>query len=228
MNKHRAKYFDSNFHMDPFGENGCLFSWTFSILQWKSDQITNIFIPREVAKSITVSKHHLKDSPTSKEPWSDDNHIGLMCINRIMQKTDSFFHRDFWDYDDRFFYKYWWRRWQPKHFIFFLYSCRWTRVLSLPFLWIMSLWFVGTCLNTKKTGNVLDTDGKILVFLILSTHPEFRLTTKMCNWAIKKNKLAGSWKKLFQIYYRDPKHPNRNMPKEAYVLKVKRWGFHRR
>ncbi len=218
MNNNKAKYFDRRGHMQPYGENGCLFSWSYSILTYNSGQMVQMSLPKKVAESITFGKYTLKDSNTTKEPWSDDNHIGLMCINKLMKQKDHFLFQGFWNYDTKFFYDYWWRRWQPKHFIFFLYSCKWTRILSLPWLWLMSLWFVGSCLNTKKTGGVLDTDGKILIFLILSTHPEFKLTRRMCNWAIKKNKLAGSWKKLFEVYYRDPKHPNRNMPKKAYIL----------
>lgn len=222
----KEKFFDDNGLMAPWGENACLFSWTYDILSWKAGRMPSTKRTKQVAKYITKSKYVLRDSPTTKEPWSDDNHIALLCVNKIMKQYDP----EFWKYDERFFYQYWWRRWQPKHFIFFLYACKWTRIFSYPLLWIMSLWFVGSVLSEKKNGGVLDTDGDILIFLILTAYPELKLTRRMCEWARKKNSLADNWKKLFEIYYRDEDHPNRNMPRKSYLLHVRpvTWPWNKR
>ena len=201
--------------MSPFGENDSLFTTTFIVLYWKLSGERLTGLAHKVYRTKLIAHKEFRDSHTSREPWSDDNHIGMLCLNQVMKQVNP----NVWSIHHTFFYRYWWRRIQPKHLIFFLYACPWTRVLSLPFLWIMSLWFMGTCLNESLNKNTkeLDTDGKILVWLILSCY-KLPTTQKLCTWAIRRNKRAGSWEKLFKIYYKNLRHPNRNFPKLPYEL----------
>lgn len=101
---------------------------------------------------------------------------------------------------------------------------------------IKNRWFFGKLQRIERNGTVvlktykspfneteytikymLETDGKLLAWLILSTF-NLPITKRLCNWAIKHNKEFGSWKKCFDIYFEDEDHPNRNFKESTYLL----------
>jgi hypothetical protein len=88
--------------------------------------------------------------------------------------------------------------------------------LLFPLYAIMMIW---TCARTYKdeAKTIRVTDGKLLFWLQYQPFKDnllFRLLFKVCSGIIKRNKVFGSWKNVFAIYFKDPEHPIRKLSDE--------------
>lgn len=244
-----SPWFDKNGLMSPFGENGILF-------RAENDELNFRETGNKDLNSVNKALNYVfygdfwRDSPTTQEKWSHDNHKAVICMSK----------RNGLDYHKRMYWKDFHKMLHPKDLILFAWATgRWYSWLALPFLWFTTFNMVLTCLQDDKirpklwerikngfflgklersfkdghdtvkqyrsriTGKtysiryILKADGKLLAWLLLSTF-NMPITKKLCNWAIKFNKDFGSWRACFDIYFKDPAHPNRNFSEKAYEL----------
>ena len=213
MKKSDLKWFDSkDWHMEPGAENGVLFTAEYLALQ---------NYPREwrekARKAIEAHLDSDRKWVTVGEPTlSHDNFTAIVC----MSKAYGF------DYHKSIFKKelLFHTMLHPRDFIFYLrVSERWYSFLGLILYPISLLAQMHSCVTDykiRKQGGIetkfIKTDGKLLTWLRCKTF-KFKVTSFICSKIIKmKTKYFGSWKKCFEIYFRDPAHPNRTMPEEFY------------
>jgi hypothetical protein len=114
----------------------------------------------------------------------------------------------------KFFVKDFWGRPQPWDIIFNAYFAGGIyKLLAMPFLWITSLTMIISCMKTMHPNGHPDSSGKQLVFgqVYIS---DMKLTRKLCDYIIKRNKLFGSWVAVINEYYKEPKHPTRLLIKK--------------
>jgi hypothetical protein len=217
--------FDENNLMRPFGENGILFTTEYRELIYRQTRFLDEEFMRKAIESQFYGDYFL-DSPDTEEKWSHDNHRAVVCASK----------RHGFDYHKRMYWKDLHKMLHPRDLIFYAWATgKWYSWLAFPFLWIVTLAFMVSCLTDYKVRpglldrikmklkgedytkrKILKTDGKLLVWLQLSVF-NMPITKRLCNWAIKNNKEFGSWEKCFKIYF-DQTHPNANFPSGVYEL----------
>jgi len=162
-----------------------------------------------VAISYVRTEKGFKDSPTTQEPWSHDNHTGLVCLSKICGFKE---HKQLYP-------SLWRTMLHPRDLIFYSWAAgRWYSRIAWFFLWIPMIAMVVTCLQDYKVRNgqnILKTDGKILTWLRINSF-NLPVTKWLCTLAIRNNKEFGSWKRCFSIYFKDRGHPNRSFPNWVY------------
>lgn len=203
-----SNWFDENGLMNPYGENGILFTTEYLALKSRTKIDVGAEIKARDAINFILTKNRKDIRWTDGDgTWSHDNHTALVCASKILNMK---LHK-------KFFYYQWWRRAHPRDFIFYMWaSGGLLGLIGFSLLWIHTIIVVITCLSTKKAKNgALDTDGKLLAWLRTRSF-NMPITKFLIDKAIQKNRAAGSWKKVFQIYFGDPNHPNRNFPDYIY------------
>lgn len=207
MNKNDLKFFDSKWHMQPYGENGVLFTAEYLALQ---------NYPREWREKarIAIEAHLDEDGKwyTPNEPTlSHDNFTAIVCLSKAygFKYHTQIFKRELIH-----------TMLHPRDFIFYLRMCdRWYSVLGLLLYPISLLAQIHSCVTDyKKRGEqvFIKTDGKLLTWLRCKSF-NIKVTSFICSKIISiKTKYFGSWKKCFDIYFKDSTHPNRTMPEEFY------------
>ena len=209
VNKDYLKWFDDNWHMSPGGENGVLYLAEFLALQG---------YPREwrekVRKAIEYHRIDGKWGTPGEPTLSHDNFTAIVCLSTAygFDYHKSIFYRELLTHTML----------HPRDFIFYLRVCeKWYSVFGMLLYPISLLAQMHSCVTDYKRrgeNKFIKTDGKLLTWLRCKTF-KFKVTSTVCTFIINmKKKYFGSWKKCFEIYFKDPAHPNRTMPGEFYDL----------
>lgn len=201
-----SRYWDiENCLLGPHPENSILFTseyWHLLALFRKNKQFS-IKERSQIVKAI--NSQLLPDqsgfvSFDHNEPWSHDNHTGLICLSKLLDLP----------YHKKLTWKGWWRRCHPKDLIFYAYlRGGLPRLIVTPFLFILCFFMILTCHEKYKVRNgvkILKTDGKLLTFLRLQALPDLHLTKKICDEIIIER--FGSWAGVFKTYFVEENHPN--------------------
>lgn len=196
--KNDIDYFDEFFMMQPQGENGILFSAEYARLQ-------------KIANNIDIPKHKIRVAidralfETKGHPLSHDNMTAIVCLSKqfSLEYHKSYAHRDFA------------RRLHPRDISFYLICmggiARFFGMLLSPILVISMVY---ACWHKKQSMGVLDSDGKILAWLRIETL-NLSLLRYICK-KVLKFRHGLDWSDIFDIYFRDEKHPNRRLAKRIY------------
>jgi len=181
-------YFDKNWHMEPHGENGVLFTAYYSHLATE-ELIDSDKAELAIEAAFAQTEH----------PLSHDNMTGIVCLSKMYDL----------DYHKKFTHKDWKRRAHPRDVAFYLYAkCPILRPLTV--LTILSMFWA--CWHKQQSMGVLDTDGKLLSWLRCKSFG-WTLTEKMCT-AIIKYRHNLNWSDIFKIYFRNDAHPNVRISRE--------------
>lgn len=205
-----AKWFREDGTMSPFGENGVLFTAEYCVMENELlPGSTNVaLLGHRVLKTSQVEEDYFS---SGEKHFSHDNLTGVFCLSKTLG-TDH--HKKIW-------FRNYWAYLHPRDFLWYLWANqRWYSYLVLPFFPIITLAMMHSCWSDFKVRNgnkILKTDGKILSFLRLKAF-NMPITARLCDWVLRNNKEFGSWKKCFEIYFRDPEHPLRNFPDEMYEV----------
>lgn len=203
-----CRYFDENGMMTPGGENGILFTAEYVTLAKEGEYNMSKLFAYEAIKSQQIGPHTFQ-SVDKKEPWSHDNHTGMVCMSKIM---DLNFHK-------KFFWSGWWRRAHPRDVVFYLYMKGGIiGALAWFFLWIPMISMIVSCATTYKVRGArrfVATDGKLLTWLRCKAG-NLHLTYWICSEIISRKEKFGSWYKVFKIYFKHNDHPNVRLAKELY------------
>ena len=142
--------------------------------------------------------------PEQGKHFSHDNMTGLQCLEYFYMGMGDFHAK----WNDR-----WWLH--PRDLIFYglLAKHRWAKVLS-PLLLLFAY------VSVRRERAI--TSGKCLWFLRFATlesgsgiHNKIGyLGMKMCEKVMKKYHGDKPWADVFQIYFRNPEHPNRRLANE--------------
>ena len=179
------RWFDDNYLLYPFGENGILFTSEFFTLKKLLGRLSerDKFLAKQAIESQRVSPSEFR--AISEEINSHDNHTGIVCLSYLVG----------FDYHKRFFWKHWWRRIHPRDIVFYLYlKGGLSRSIASLLMWIPSLAMIISCAQNYKVRNgrrILKTDGKLLAWLRFNTI-KMPITELICTWLIKRNKTCGS------------------------------------
>lgn len=208
MNKNDLKYFNFKWHMQPYGENGVLFLAQFLALQ---------NYPKEWRENVRVAIEDYVDEDRKwytkgEDALSHDNFTAIFCLSKAygFKYHKSLFKKELLTHTML----------HPRDFIFYIrFSEQWYSSLGFILYPISLLAQVHSCVTDyKKRGDqvFIKTDGKLLTWLRCKTF-NIKVTSAVCSAIINmKKKYFGSWKKCFEIYFKDPSHPNRTMPEEFY------------
>lgn len=208
-----SNYFDQNNLMAPYGENAILFTCTYGILVQKyvgpNAGINQAFFVDKAIRSLLIEPNLFKVNPT--EPFSHDNMTGIVCASKVLGLP---WHKE--SYED------WSHRIHPRDLIFYAYMQGGSsKILAYPFLPILALIMLITCnpwfmkYKIRNGVKLLKTDGRILCWLRLNS-ANLPITKYLCTKLLQMDKDFGSWKKVFDYYYADSAHPNRNFPEGVY------------
>jgi hypothetical protein len=189
------KFFMDNGEMSPFGENGCLFAFDYAMLYGNHQRFLN------AVSGVYVDDLHLQ---AGDNPWSHDNHTGFVAASSIL---GFYFHR-------KYFYKYWWRRAHPRDIFFYLFMTIGNpNRPGLLGLLLLPTWFF-TILSCFRVSEQRSTGGKLAFWRLLSVNAP--LVRRICTYIVTKK--VGGWKRVYEIYYKDPSHPNRLAADYLYNL----------
>ena len=205
--KFNEKWFDKNWLMSPFGENGILFLAEYLAsknfpAEWRERVIVAIEAYRRNDEWITMGEDDL----------SHDNFTAIVCLSHNYGLS---YHKSVWRKDLVHCSLH------PRDFIFYASMSNVAlRVLLLPFFIIPFLAMMVSCWTTWKVrgdNRMLKTDGKLLTWLRCKSF-KMPVTSWVCSMIIKWNSNFGSWKDCFRIYFRDSAHPLNNMSDERYKI----------
>jgi len=130
------RWFDVDGIMSPGGENGFLFTSQFILL---SDGEYCSDISSRALSKISIGLGEFGLDPL--EPWSHDNHTGLVCFSKVLNL----------DIHRKIYLKHWYAMLHPKDFIFHMWAAGgWRAALVFPFLWILSISMILTCAQDFK------------------------------------------------------------------------------
>lgn len=134
----------------------------------------------------------------SKEnPWSHDNHTAMKTLSYLYDLP----------YHKVFGYDYWIYRIQPWNIAYYeALSNRFIGFFMKPIIAIKHITGVINFTENDKT----ETGGKIVGFLQMSAL-KMTWTLKLCEWILKKNTMFGSYKEVFDYYFKYENHPNREI-----------------
>ena len=196
----KTEWFDSNWHMQPQGENGVLFTAYYMAMVVKEHYFWYWDI-NAVDRNTTAILAALKY--TKGEPLSHDNMTGIVCISKSFKLN----------YHKRLCHRDWHRRLHPRDVAFYLYAKhRWLKPLTS----ITMISMVWACWHKQISNGVLDTDGKLLAWLRFETF-DWKWTRRLCTYIIKKRH-GKNWADLFQIYFGgySMDHPNIILSRKLY------------
>lgn len=203
-------YFDPGGLMEPYGENGILFTCEYAILSYLSGVNETLLLERAI-KSVQIDENTFK---VGTDRFSHDNQTGVVAASKILNLS----------YHKKYFYTDWWWRAHPRDIIFYLACLNpIMRILTLPLMPILSLILIIGCQpwfgRYKENNGVrfIKTDGLILTWLRLQalTMP---ITEFICTTLIRNDPVFGGWRGVFAYYFADKQHPNRNFPADIYEL----------
>lgn len=206
MIKNYDDYFDSNWHMKPYGENGVLFTAYYLALQ-------NFPIEHRSHAKKAIEAHKRADGGwySVQDPnMSHDNMTAVVCLSRAYNLE---YHKQPSLISLRTML-------HPRDLIFYHLIAE---KFYSPLLWLLyPICFMAqlvSCLSKYKVRNdqkILKTDGKLLTWLRIKTL-KLRVTNIFCKLALKLNRDFGSFQNCFKMYF-GLDHPNSTMPKEFYEL----------
>ena len=213
------KWFDKNHLMAPYGENGILFLAEYLAAndfpeEWRERVIVAIGAYRnEDGRWITKGESDL----------SHDNFTAIVCLSANYGLD---YHKSVWRKDLVHCMLH------PRDAIFYASMSHISlRILLLPLYLIPLLAQFVSCWTTWKVrgeNRMLKTDGKLLTWLRCKSF-KMPFTSWICSRTIKRNADFGSWKKCFNIYFRDAEHPLNIMIDSKYELSYNgRWGVLKR
>lgn len=192
-------YFNEFYHLEPYGENGVLFTAEyFQLLKMRGYDIKN-----HQGQAFVACKAAILE--TGDEPLSHDNMTGIVCLSKIMNLGlhKTYRHRD------------WKRRAHPRDIAFYLWAMGGIyRILSLPLMPILYISMLWACWHKKQSMNVLDTDGKLLAWLRFEAF-DLKITRYLCTKIIKYRHNCN-WADIFEIYFRNEENPNRRHSRRIY------------
>ena len=200
-------------HKDRDSENGILFTVEYYLLKSLLKKLTD-----EDVKSFKIAIAYLRNDNGSYsathgggDHWSHDNHTAKVCMESFLKLKS-----DIWLPD-------WKKRVHPRDLVFYLFLTPYIGWLARPLLWIPALTMIISCIQDTKTRQgrkIIKTDGKLLTFVrCISTRRKswtMNLTWKLCSWIIKHNSPFNSWDNIFEMYFKEPEHPNRVLSKEYF------------
>lgn len=200
---------DNEGMMYPGGENGILFTAEYCML--KDNEGFNRKHLRAAMNwaisHVTHGKNGFKSDP--KEPWSHDNHTGLICISKRLGL----------EHHKKFFYDGWWRRIHPRDLVFYLVVRGGLMgLLTRPFLFITSIAMILSCLQSYKVRGgrkIVKTDGKILAWMRFNTI-NMPITKYICTRIVNKHKYFNGWRSVFTTYFVNLEHPILKCSDEAF------------
>ena len=194
-------------HVEPNvpSENGILFLAEYVLLSSRlGKQIPLDKVQLAMSLSEWKKNHFQALIPEQGEHYSHDNYSGLQCLKFFFEGQGEF--RAKWN--DR-----WWLH--PRDLIFYglLAKHRWAKALS-PLLFLFAY------ISVRRERAI--TSGKCLWFLRFSTlesgngihNKNGYLGMKMCEKVMSKLHGEKPWADVFQIYFRNPEHPNRRLANE--------------
>lgn len=199
-------YFDDEWGMSPYGENKVLFLAEYLALknypvEWRNraNSCIKSYIDSE-GRWITRGEGHL----------SHDNFTAIVCLS---VKYGFDYHKDLLRTDLIHCMLH------PRDALFYISkSERWFSFIGKLLYFIPLLAQIHSCASDWKERNkvkVLKTDGKLLTWLRCRTF-KLPVTSFICTFIINRNMEFGSWKKCFEIYFKNPMHPNRVLEEEKY------------
>ena len=208
MNSKDLKWFNEDFALDPFGENGVLFTAEYlafyNFPQEYKDKVKKLI-------EIHLDSNNNWFNPDTLDPLSHDNRTAIVILSikygfdyhkRVFEKSliHSMLH--------------------PRDFIFYtIFSNNWYSIFFKPFYIISLLPQMYSCSNTYKIINgqrVHSTDGKLLIWLKCKSL-KLKYTSKFCSY-ILRNFANLSWKEVFSIYFKNTNHPLNRMSGDWYEL----------
>jgi len=199
------KFFNEEWKMEPYGENGILFLAEYLAikgfpLEWKRRVVKAIEEYKDVRGIWRVKgEQHL----------SHDNFTAIVCLSSNYNLP---YHKNIYRQDLVHCMLH------PRDFIFYNIvsgvSLAW---VFYPFALLAMMYSCYSDFKVRNGVRMLKTDGKLLTWLRCKSF-DLPLTARICSWVLSKRTLFSSWKRCFEIYFLNPKHPLRNQEDEKYLL----------
>lgn len=201
------KWFDDDGLLQPWGENSILFTAEYlTLVRNSSGDLRREHASKSIA---AVYKGDERFEAVKDEKWSHDNHTAVVCLSKLMG----------FEWHKSMYWGHFTTMLHPRDFIFYAYATgRWYSYIAALFLWIPCLAMIVSCAQKYKVRNnvrIVKSDGKLLAWLRCQTF-NLTLTWKLCKLMLKLNKLFGSFKACFFMYFRDPDHPSRQFKDADY------------
>lgn len=179
--------YNQDFLVGPYGEDQILYTAEYAQLLNNKNEYTGFMAGRAISTSLIN-----EELPVTNK-WSFDMHYGMVCLSK---QYDFVYHKRFWWGQIHYLLV-------PRDLILFAFATEGIfHYLSLPFLWIASLWMIlGLSISSYKTINgkqVLATDFDLITRLYLNTF-NMPITKKICDY-IAKNKYGG-YNLLIETYF---------------------------
>jgi hypothetical protein len=134
---------------------------------------------------------------TKENPWSHDNHTGMVTLSYLYNLP----------YHKTLGYEYWKYRIQPWNLAYYaILSNKYLGFLLKPIIALKHITGVINFTENDKT----ETGGKIIGYIQLSVL-NMDWTKRLCEWILKKNTMFKSYQAVFDYYFKDEKHPNREI-----------------
>lgn len=208
MIKSEKHWFDEDFGMSPYGENKILFTAQYLAFY----KFPKVYKSKVIRLIETYRDRDGNWITKGEDNLSHDNRTAIVCLSKAYGLE---YHKEF--ISKSLIHS----MLHPRDFIFYAYaSGGFLGVLGAILYPIALLAMVHSCwVSYKFRGGkkFIRTDGKLLTWLRCKSF-NLKITSLLCTWIIQKGILFGSWKKCFEIYFKEASHPNRNMKDEWYNI----------
>lgn len=198
-------WFNDEWKMEPYGENGILFLAEYLAIrnfpwEWKRRVIKAIEEYKDVDGNWRVK---------GEADLSHDNFTAIVCLsfNYGLSYHKNIYRRDLVHC-----------MLHPRDFIFY------NIVSGVSLAWVFYpfalLAMMHSCYSDFKVRNgnkMLKTDGKLLTWLRCKSF-NLPITSRVCSYVLSRRTLFKTWRRCFDIYFRNPAHPLRNQLDESYEL----------